>query len=86
MSSILPPLRLIDPPMLGVSMITRGLAASTSLTVLETAAAGPPGGEAVVGSAAPGELSAVEGAASLCGAELLACICAWCSRWYRGPA
>ena len=68
--------------MLGVSMITRGLAARAALTVSGVAEAGAPGGVAAAG--APGgeavALGVAFGCASLTGGGVLACICAWCSR------
>jgi hypothetical protein len=56
-------------------MVTRELAARTSLTVPEALAAGPPGGEAVAGSEAPGAAGAAPGSGSLFCAELFAYIC-----------
>ena len=64
-------------------MATRELAARASLTVSAPTAPGAPGGRAVAGS---GPLGAAPVGASLFGTGLLACICAWCSRWDRGPA
>ena len=66
--------------MLGVSIVTRGLAAKTSATVPATLGAGPPGGEAAPGIEAPGAPGAAEGAAPFAGAAVLACVCDWCSR------
>ena len=60
--------------MLGVSIITLGLAPKTWLTVSAVVAAGAPGMDAVAGRGAPGAVALTVAFGSLAGDALLACV------------